>query len=187
MPKSKSGRPKSRKSDKHNAPNPKARTNSAMSKASVDPDPGDHEGTPPSKEQGTQEQLVERDSVQLNDLKEEMGEENLCEEHRMDGQANKKKKKKKNKQQQKDEIDEVDKQVEDIKKPDSPQEKLWNNIEKQCKGCPDPIYSFFDKLAHGKHWTFLKDLKSEEISCVLELCKVHGISIVRNTTYCFVE
>ncbi|XP_078325594.1 uncharacterized protein LOC111125019 isoform X3 [Crassostrea virginica] len=81
----------------------------------------------------------------------------------------KKRKKNKNKKQG-NERSEVEKQVEEIENL-SPQEKLWMNISPLCDGCPEPLINFFKKLANGNHWTFLKNLKMDEIEHVIDSIK----------------
>ena len=89
----------------------------------------------------------------------------------------KKRKKHKNKKQG-DEISEVEKQAEEIEnKKQNSQEKLWMNISTLCDGCPEPLINFFEKLAKGKHWTFLKTLKMNEIEQVIDSIKVNKIHL----------
>lgn len=98
-----------------------------------------------------------------------------------DGQS-KKGKKRKNKKQE-DKADDVDSIVNDIEKHASKQEKLWKSIEEFCKDCPDPIFDFFKKLANGKHWTFLSELKKEDLKNVLDSCKVWNYIIFNKLVY----
>lgn len=87
------------------------------------------------------------------------------------------KKRKKNKNKKPDDvISKVEKQAEEIKKL-SPQEKLWMNISTLCDGCPEPLINFFEKLANGNHWTFLKNLKMDEIEHVIDSIKVNKIHL----------
>lgn len=91
-------------------------------------------------------------------------------DNEIDGQSKKGKKRKNKKQDHK--ADDVDSIVNDIEKRPSKQEKLWKSIEDICKDCPDPIFDFFRNLANGKHWTFLSELKKEDLKNVLDSCKV---------------
>lgn len=158
--------------------NKKSKNDSAEPKAPEDSVVKDQDSKPIQELQESQEPMASPQQKEVEaerepDKVEDKGEAQCGEklnDNETDGQS-KKGKKRKNKKQD-DKADEVDNLLKDIEKPPSKQEKLWKSIEDLCKDCPDPIFDFFKKLAHGNYWKFLKELEREDLENVLDLCKV---------------
>lgn len=156
----------------------KSKNDSTESNASEDMVVKDRDSKPVQESQESQEPKLspqqeeteaEREPDKMDDRVEEQSGEK-SNDNETDGQS-KKGKRKKNKKQD-IEANEVDNLVKNIEKSAvTAQEKLWMDIEDHCKDGPGPIFEFFKKLANGKHWTFLKELKKEELKSVLDVCK----------------
>ena len=182
MPKGK-GRPRSGKTGRQDQ-NSNTKNDAPKSKTVEDAvDKGDGP-EPLSESQETQESKAalhekeetrgvqpESDCQEGNQREQSTGKPNKNETERLA----KKRKKNKNKKSG-DGISEVEKEVEEIKNLSS-QEKLWMNISTLCDGCPEPLINFFEKLASGNHWTFLKTFKTNEIEYVIDSIKVNKIHL----------